>query len=70
MTDAETYFRAMRSGSHDTCTRIEERHGLYGYPPELVSVGLQAVADGKDAHEAIDSYLQDGAQSAPSGVSA
>lgn len=61
-TDAETYFKAMASGNHATCIRIEERHGLYGYPPEIVSVGLNAVAEGKDAHEAIEAYMQESQQ--------
>jgi len=59
MTDSEIYFKAMLTGSHETCSRIEQKHDLYGYPPELVSVGLNAVAEGKDAHEAIDAYMRE-----------
>jgi len=59
MNDAEVYFKAMLTGSHETCARIEQKHDLYGYPPELVSVGLNAAAEGKDAHEAIDAYMRE-----------
>lgn len=59
MNDAEVYFKAMIDGRIDICARIEQRHDLYGYPPELVTVGLKAVAEGKDAHEAIDAYMKE-----------
>ena len=49
----------MIDGRIDICARIEQRHDLYGYPPELVTVGLKAVAEGKDAHEAIDAYMKE-----------
>lgn len=60
--DAERYTRAMIDSDLAALVRIEQMHGLYGYPPEIVSVGLHAVAEGKDAHAAIDAYLE-GAQS-------
>jgi len=59
MNDAEVYFKAMLDGRIDRCARIEQRHDLYAYPPELVTVGLNAVAEGKDAHEAIDAYMKE-----------
>lgn len=59
MDDAEVYFKAMIDGRIDTCAKIEQQHDLYGYPPELVTVGLKDVAEGKDAHEAIDAYMKE-----------
>jgi len=54
----ERYSKAMRSldGAH-TCYRIEQEYGLDGYPPELVSVGLRAIDDGNEPHEAIENYI-------------
>lgn len=55
--DAQAYTAAMLRGDCDTCARIEQRHDMYGYPPEIVSIGLAAIAEGKDGHAAIDTYL-------------
>lgn len=57
----ERYHKAMRSldGAH-TCYRIEQEHGLDGYPPELVSVGLRAIDDGDEPHQAIENYINGG----------
>ena len=54
----EQYCNAMRYGSPDTCIHIEQKTGLFGYPPELVTLGLAAIRDGKDPHEAIDAYVE------------
>ena len=43
MSELKQYAAAMRNGDHDTCIAIEERHGLYGYPPELVSTVLASI---------------------------
>ena len=56
-TDATRYVRAMIDSDLETLIRIEKKHGLFGYSPEIVTVGLKAIADGKDADEAIDAYL-------------
>ena len=56
-TDAVRYVRAMIDSDLDTLVRIEQKHDLYGYSPEIVTIGLKAIADGKDAHEAIEAYL-------------
>lgn len=62
MQDLAMYGRAMaRLDGHATCCRIEQKYGLFGYPPELVSVGLRAAADGLDAEEAVSDYLEGGA---------
>jgi len=51
------YMRAMQRGDIDACVQIEQKHGLYGYPPELVSVGLAAADKGENAEEAVEKYL-------------
>lgn len=45
---AKQYSDAMIDGDHARCIRIEEAHGLYGLPPELVSLGLAAIDRGED----------------------
>ena len=57
--DYALYGKALaRFDGHMTCLRIEQKYGLDGYPPELVSVGLRAAAEGKDPHEAVESYIE------------
>lgn len=58
MSQLERYHKAMRSqdGSY-ICYRIERQHGLDGYPPELVSVGLKAIDEGKDGEAAVEAYI-------------
>lgn len=58
-TDLERYSKAMISGDFNTCVAIEQCHDLYGYPPEIVTVGLRAVADGQDPDLAIANYLNE-----------
>lgn len=58
--DAAAYMKAMIAGQVDACIRIEQRHGLFGYPPEIVSVGLAAADKGEDVHAAVDAYLAGG----------
>lgn len=58
-TDLERYSKAMISGDFNTCVAIEQRHDLYGYPPEIVTVGLKAVADGQDMDLAIANHLNE-----------
>lgn len=57
MSDLETYILAMRAGHIDACIQIEQRHGLFGYPPEVVTVGLSAIDSGEDVYAAVDAYL-------------
>lgn len=59
MTDLELYSKAMISGNLHACIAIEQRHNLYGYPPDVVSVGLKAIADGQDMDLAITNYLHE-----------
>ena len=58
-TDTERYAAAMISGHVDTCIAIEKRNDLYGYPPQLVSIGLRAIEEGSDPHEAIEAFIED-----------
>lgn len=60
-TESAKYARAMVAGADRTCAAIERVHGLYGYPPELVSVGLRAFDEGRDAATAVADYLEGGA---------
>ena len=60
MNAASAYIKAMIAGRDIECGRIEQEHGLYGYPPEIVSIGLNAVDEGRDPHAAIDAYVSGG----------
>mgnify|MGYP001767429544 CR=1 FL=1 len=53
----ERYTKAMASGNIDACIQIEQEYDLFGYPPEIVSVGLAAVDKGLDHLQAVDDYL-------------
>lgn len=57
LTDWDAYAKAMISGDVDTCVEIEQKYDLFGYPPEIVSVGLNALANGLDQHDAINTYV-------------
>lgn len=54
----DEYSAALVSGDTETCVEIELAYGLYGFPPELVSVGLVALDAGGSAQVAIANYLQ------------
>ena len=58
-TDLDLYSAAMLRGDYLTCVYIEEEHDLLGYPPEVVTVGLKAVAEGKDPNAAIENYMKE-----------
>ncbi|XTQ92591.1 hypothetical protein ACQR5W_11770 [Xanthomonas sacchari] len=60
--DLEAYTKAMCAGQLSTCMRIEQRHGLYGYPPEVVCAGLAAADRGESVDAAVDAYFAGGAQ--------
>lgn len=51
------YTKAMVAGNIDTCIAIEQQYGVFGYPPEWVSVALSAIDDGRDPDAALESYL-------------
>ena len=54
----QDYSKAMIAGDGDKCIRIEQKHELFGFPPELVSIGLEAIDNGLDADAAIDEYIK------------
>jgi hypothetical protein len=57
--DLQEYCAAMgRANGWHTCLAIERKYGLAGYPPEIVGIGLRAEADGKNAAQAIDDYIE------------
>lgn len=56
--DSVAYGAAMRRDDLNACIAIERRWGLFGYPPEMVSTVLSAVAAGQDLDIAITAYLQ------------
>lgn len=51
------YNKAMISGDIDKCIEIEQDSGMYGYPPEIVSIALVAIDQGEDHYKAVDDYL-------------
>lgn len=53
----DDYYLGMIQGNYDTCIKIEQDWGLYGYSPEVVTIGLNALAKGKDPYDTIDAYL-------------
>jgi hypothetical protein len=55
--DRDDYYLAIISGNDHKCYAIEDSYSLLGYPPELVSVGLNAAAVGEDPEKAIESFI-------------
>jgi hypothetical protein len=56
--DRQRYNTALLYGDNlRLVTAIEEEYGLLGYPPELVSVGLNAACEGKDPERAVETYI-------------
>lgn len=53
------YSRAMIAGQTHVCIAIEKRHGLFGWPPDIVSIALKAIDEGGDPDQAIDDYLNE-----------
>lgn len=56
--DVAAYAQAMRRNDLHACTAIEQRYGLYGYPPEMVSTVLSSVARGQDLDIAVAACLE------------
>lgn len=54
---SEQYAAAMVAGHSGVCFEIERKQGLDGFPPELVSVGLQALEAGQDPYKAIEKHM-------------
>jgi len=57
MSLVERYVNAMKRGDTDHCIEIEMAHGLFGYPPEIVSAGLAAADAGGDAYLGALDYI-------------
>lgn len=55
--ESKRYAEAMMANHLPTLVAIEQEHGLYGYPPEVVSVGLAAYDRGEEVGQAVDRYL-------------
>ncbi len=55
--DLKMYFEGMERNDVDLCLSIERRHGLDGYPPNIVTFALQAIVDGKNMYKAIDEMM-------------
>lgn len=58
--DRELYVKAMVQGNLSRCIQIEQKYDLFGYPPELVCIGLSAAVEGKDVHQVIEAYTRSG----------
>ncbi|MUV13541.1 hypothetical protein [Noviluteimonas gilva] len=54
---SDRYINAMVSGNTELCIAIERQTGLFGYPPEIVSIGLRAIDEGRDPDAAIGAYI-------------
>lgn len=57
ISDRAAYAQAMRRNDSETCCAIERRYDLFGWPPEVVSVGLSAAAAGQDVEAAVEAHL-------------
>lgn len=57
MSLASDYTNAMTRSDIECCIRIEKEFGLFGYPPELVHVALEAIDSGEDPESAISDYI-------------
>lgn len=55
---SKLYADALRDGDHARCIQIEERNGLYGLPPEIVSIGLAAIERGEDPAGVISKAME------------
>ena len=50
------YFQYIMTGNDEAAYRMECLYGLDGYPPEIVSLALNAMDKGEDVDAAIDRY--------------
>lgn len=55
--DLASYMRMLPENAVSGMIAIEQRHGLYGYPPSIVMQGLAAKAEGKDMDKELDRLL-------------
>ena len=57
--DRDDYYLAMINGEPFTCYTIEQKYNLEGYPPDLVTLGLNAASNGIDPESFIETYIAD-----------
>ena len=55
--DLKAYNELIASSDCDRAFRIEQRYGLDGYPPSIVSGALSAIVRGEDMYEWIDNNI-------------
>lgn len=53
------YTQAMIAGNYRFCYKIEQDFEMDGCTPAMVTIGLNALCEGKDHWEAIDEYLSE-----------
>ena len=51
------YNQAMIAGNDRLCYKIEQDFEMDGCTPEMVTIGMNALCEGKDHWEAIDEYI-------------
>jgi hypothetical protein len=56
--DLVHYAKALVANRIEEAIAIEKKYDLHGLPPELVSVGLHAAAEGRDALAAVDEHME------------
>lgn len=55
--DLARYCQGLMDNNVNLMVAIEQRYDLYGYPPSIVTVGIEAVAEGKDKGLELDKAL-------------
>jgi hypothetical protein len=53
----ESYWEAMKEHDIDSALSIEREFGLDGYPPDIVTFALTAVAEGRNMYKALDKRM-------------
>lgn len=56
--DAAAYAKALIANRTAQAIAIEQKYDVFGYPPQIVSIALQAASEGRDHLAAIDEYLE------------
>ena len=55
--DIESYHKGLMKNDVALCLAIERRYGLDGYPPNMVSVALQAMVNGENVGKVLDDIM-------------
>lgn len=56
--DLIAYHRALITNRTEIAVRIEQKYDFFGLSPQLVSLGLQAVTEGRDPWAAIEPPME------------